>query len=300
MAVSSTETPEQTAPAEAPQEPRPVALSPSRAKDFMQCPLLFRFRAVDRLPEPPSPAAVKGTLVHSVLERLYDLPAAQRDPAAGVELLAPAWEQLRAERPDVEQMFGSPEELHAWLVSARELVERYFQVENPQRLEPAEREKLLEVELASGMLLRGFVDRLDVAPTGAVRVVDYKTGRSPMPQYASEALFQMRFYGLMLWRLTGTAPRRLQLVYLGDGQVLTLDPTLDELLATEEQVESIWAAITRAAQTGRFQPRVSRLCDWCSFRDLCPSFGGTPPEPPQEGLDRLLAATQRTAADAVT
>ena len=306
MAVSSTQTatspqapaPSDVPPADAPQEPRPVALSPSRAKDFMQCPLLFRFRAVDRLPEPPSPAAARGTLVHSVLERLYDLPADRRDPTAGVELLAPAWEDLRAERPDVEQLFGTPEELHAWLVSARELVERYFQVENPQRLEPAEREKLVEVELASGVLLRGFVDRLDVAPNGAVRVVDYKTGRSPKPQWASDALFQMRFYGLILWRLTGSAPRRLQLVYLADGQVLTLDPTEDELLATEEQIESLWGAIARAAESGRFVPRTSRLCDWCSFRALCPAFGGTPPEPPQEGLDRLLAATRRTTVGA--
>jgi len=298
MAVSSTEVP--TQPVTEPQETlRPVALSPSRAKDFMQCPLLFRFRAVDRLPEPPSPAATRGTLVHTVLERLYDLPAAQRYPAAGVDLLGPAWEELRTERPDVETMFASAEELQAWLVSARELVERYFEVENPQRLEPAEREKLLEVELASGILLRGFVDRMDVAPNGAVRVVDYKTGRSPKPRFVSEALFQMRFYGLVLWRLTGTAPRRLQLVYLGDGQVLTLDPTHDELLATEEQVESIWAAISRAAQMNRFLPRTSRLCDWCSFRDLCPAFGGTPPEPPQEGLERLVAATARTAAGSV-
>lgn len=271
--------------------PRPVALSPSRAKDFMQCPLLFRFRTVDRLPEPPSPAAVRGTLVHSVLERLFDLPAAGREPAAALELLEPAWQELREERPDVEEMFPAPQDLHEWLISARELVERYFGVENPQRLEPAEREKLVEVELASGIRLRGLVDRLDVAPDGAVRVVDYKTGRSPKPQWAAEAMFQMRFYGLILWRLTGTPPRRLQLVYLGDGQVLTLDPTQNELLATEERIEAIWSAIARAAATGNFQPRRSRLCDWCSFRDLCPAFGGTPPEPPAEGLARLVEAT---------
>src|SRR5690606_6839432 len=110
MAVRSTEvpapsvpTPSAPTPSGTPDEPeglRPVALSPSRAKDFMQCPLLLRFRAVDRLPEPPSPAATRGTLVHSVLERLYDLPAAQRVPAAGVELLGPAWDELRAQRPD--------------------------------------------------------------------------------------------------------------------------------------------------------------------------------------------------------
>lgn len=38
----------------------PVSLSPSRASDFMQCPLLYRFRVIDRLPEKPSPAAKIG------------------------------------------------------------------------------------------------------------------------------------------------------------------------------------------------------------------------------------------------
>lgn len=38
--------------------PRPSALSPSRAVDFRGCALLYRFRAVDRLPETPSPGAL--------------------------------------------------------------------------------------------------------------------------------------------------------------------------------------------------------------------------------------------------
>ena len=58
------------------------ALSPSRAADFKQCPLLFRFRTIDKLEGPPSPAAARGTLVHAVLEHLFDLPAAERTPAA--------------------------------------------------------------------------------------------------------------------------------------------------------------------------------------------------------------------------
>ena len=61
---------------------RRAALSPSRAKDFMQCPLMFRLRTVDRLPEPGSLATHKGTVVHGVLERLYDLSASDRRPEA--------------------------------------------------------------------------------------------------------------------------------------------------------------------------------------------------------------------------
>src|SRR3954471_8174777 len=85
--------------------PRRPSLSPSRAADFKTCPLLYRFRTIDRLPERKSRAAVRGTLVHAVLERLYDLPQAQRTVAAAQELIDPAWAQLR-EDPDVAELFA--------------------------------------------------------------------------------------------------------------------------------------------------------------------------------------------------
>ncbi|MFO7401129.1 MAG: PD-(D/E)XK nuclease family protein, partial [Actinomycetales bacterium] len=151
------------------------ALSPSRAGDFMTCPLLYRFRVIDQLPERPSPAAVRGTLVHAVLERLYDLPAAARTVAAARDLLEPEWRRLLAEEPEYAGLFATDEERDAWLARAREMIERYFTLEDPRRLEPAEREMYIEAVLDSGLLLRGYIDRLDVAPTGEVRIVDYKT-----------------------------------------------------------------------------------------------------------------------------
>src|SRR5215213_2279335 len=85
--------------------PRRPSLSPSRAADFKTCPLLYRFRTIDRLPERKSLAAVRGTLVHSVLEKLYDLPARERTAEAARELVAPAWEELRADR-EVAELFA--------------------------------------------------------------------------------------------------------------------------------------------------------------------------------------------------
>src|SRR5688572_19962411 len=85
-------------------EPAPVrrpALSPSRAADFKQCPLLYRFRAIDRLPEPSSTAQVRGSVVHAALEQLYSLPAEQRDRDTALTLVDPAWERVVADRPEV-------------------------------------------------------------------------------------------------------------------------------------------------------------------------------------------------------
>ncbi|HEY6577650.1 MAG TPA: PD-(D/E)XK nuclease family protein, partial [Mycobacterium sp.] len=84
---------------------RRPALSPSRASDFKQCPLLYRFRAIDRLPEPSSTAQVRGSVVHAALEQLYALPAASRDPATAMTLVDPAWERITAEKPELAAEF---------------------------------------------------------------------------------------------------------------------------------------------------------------------------------------------------
>ncbi|UFR05489.1 PD-(D/E)XK nuclease family protein [Streptomyces sp. Go40/10] len=261
----------------------PTSLSPSRASDFMQCPLLYRFRVIDRLPEKPSPAATRGTLVHAVLERLFDAPAGERTAPRAKALLPGQWDRLRESRPEVTELFADDpdgERLAGWLAEAERLVERWFTLEDPTRLEPAERELFVEAELESGLRLRGIIDRVDVAPTGEVRIVDYKTGKAPRPEYAEGALFQMKFYALVVWRLKRVVPRRLQLVYLGSGDVLTYDPVPADLERVERKLHALWEAITQATQTGNWRPRPTKLCGWCDHRAHCPEFGGTPPPYP--------------------
>ncbi|MEU2349612.1 RecB family exonuclease [Modestobacter sp. NPDC049651] len=268
--------------------PRRPSLSPSRAADFKTCPLLYRFRTIDRLPEKKSRAAVRGTLVHAVLEKLYDLPQAQRTPDAARELVAPAWEELRQE-DGVAELFApqdgeapAGESLDAWLASAGALVDKYFALEDPTHIQPAGREELVEVTLPDGLLLRGYVDRLDVAPTGALRVVDYKTGSMPREAFESKALFQMKFYALVLWRTRGVIAAQLKLLYLADADALVYAPDEAELVRFERTLQAIWAAIERAVQTGDFRANKSRLCSWCDHQALCPAFGGTPPPFPTE------------------
>jgi putative RecB family exonuclease len=258
------------------------ALSPSRAGDFMACPLMYRFRTIDRLPEPFSPDAVRGTLVHKVLEDLFDLPAVDRTPEHARDLLTPAWDALLEVEPELAEMFtGDGPEITAWLATCRDVLDRYFSLEDPRLLEPAERELYVEALLDSKLLLRGFVDRLDIAPDGRMRVVDYKSGRAPGEGWEAKALFQMKFYALALWRTRGVVPSMLQLVYLGSGELVRYVPDEQDLRATERKVEAIWRAIRLATESGDWRPHKSRLCDWCSFQAICPEFGGTPPPLPE-------------------
>ncbi|PVU81560.1 exodeoxyribonuclease V subunit beta (plasmid) [Cellulomonas sp. WB94] len=275
-------------------------LSPSRANDFLRCPLLFRLRVIDRLPEPPSAAAARGTLVHAVLERLFDLPAGDRTRDAAVEMLPGAWQTLHTEQPAYLDLFDATEQWDAWFASARDLLDTYFRLEDPNRLQPSEREVFVRTQLEGGPQLRGIIDRVDVAPNGAVRVVDYKTGRSPRAGYESSALFQMRFYAYVLWRERGVLPTLLQLEYLGDGQIVRHEPSEPEMVTFESRVRSIWAGIEDSARSGDWRPRPSKLCDWCSFKAVCPAFGGVPPTVPDGAVEAAIGIAPTLGAAPVT
>ena len=177
------------------------------------------------------------------------------------------------------------------------MVAGYFALEDPSRLEPAAREQLVEAVLdigdAAPLGLRGYVDRLDVAPTGEVRVVDYKTGAIPREAYEAKALFQLKFYALVLWRTQGTVPHQLKLMYLADRDTLTYRPDAAELERFERTLVAVWRAIERAVTTRDFRANPSRLCGWCDYQALCPPHGGTlppypePVEPAADGSEQL-------------
>ncbi len=258
---------------------RPLALSPSRASDFKACPLLYRFRAIDKLPEPQSIDAARGTLVHAVLEDMFGLPPAERTVEAATAQVLPTWERMSQEYQDWPTMLA-PEAVDPWLESARELVRTYFSLEDPTTFSPEARELMIEIEVAGGIPLRGYVDRLDVASNGAIRVVDYKTGRSPAELFEQSALFQMKFYALMVLRTRGVLPLQLKLLYLGDSRYLTYSPAEEELAAFERSLGALWEAMLTARRTGDFPPRPSRMCEWCAHHAFCPAWDGTPPPYP--------------------
>jgi putative RecB family exonuclease len=269
------------------QEPVYPTLSPSRAADFKTCPLLYRFRTIDRLPEQPTADQARGTLVHAVLEHLFDLPAAERTHAAAAGLVGPQWERLVEEaqgtgRSSLAELLAEGER-EEFLASAGELLDGYFALEDPSRLEPAERERLISAVVDERLVIRGYVDRLDVSPAGDLRVVDYKTGGAPREAFEARALFQLKFYALVLWRTRGVVPRILRLLYLRDREICDYAPDPEELVRFERTLLALWQAIDRATAERDFRPKPSRLCDWCSHQALCPAYGGTPPPFPEPG-----------------
>jgi putative RecB family exonuclease len=220
--------------------------------------------------------------VHAVLERLFDLPAAERTIEQAAGLVEPQWQRLLAEQEELASLFLDGDPPEEFLTSARALLDGYFAVEDPRRLDPAEREHLVTTEVDEGRLvLRGYLDRLDVSPGGDLRVVDYKTGGAPREAFEARALFQLKFYALVLWRTRGVVPRVLRLLYLKDAEICDYAPDVEELTRFERTLIALWAAIERATAERDFRPRPSRLCGWCAHQALCPAYDGTPPPYPE-------------------
>ncbi|WP_455951813.1 RecB family exonuclease [Arcanobacterium haemolyticum] len=273
-----------------------AALSPSRVSDFRSCPLKFRFRVIDRLTEPPSLEALRGTIVHSVLERLYDVPASERGEALAQESLENIWEQHAEKSPADAELFTDSESFTTWLESARPLISSYFTLENPQYLEPHGRERFVNATLPSGLAIRGIIDRLDKAPNGALRIVDYKTGKSPAPRFQDGAIFQMRFYATALFYEEGTLPLRTQLLYLKDKRVFTYDPVPADVETTTNELNHVWSAIRGRIDDAHFEAKKGPLCNWCHFSSICPAFGNVAPEMSAEGVEKLLTAQRPPSA----
>lgn len=270
---------------------RPAALSASSTRTYLQCPLKFRYQVVDGMSEPPTEATVKGTVVHQALEDLFTLPPGLRNQKSAQELLPQAWEKTLGSNPEADQLFSDESLLEQARIDTEELLANYFLLEHPENLAPRAMERFVDSRLDSGVLLRGIIDRIDESADGELRVVDYKTGRAPSPRFTNEALFQMRFYALLLqqtWRL----PKRLQLLYLRSVQALTLDPDAKDIAKFQLDIEDLWRRIQSDALAGEFRTQKSRLCDWCAFQHICPAFGGVSPQVPEEGLERLLSVQQ--------
>lgn len=246
-----------------------IRLSPSRVNDFSTCPQLYKYRAIDQLPESISLDAERGTLLHTVLERLFDSPVPDRTSETAKQILPQHWNDQMEAKPELVELVTDNKE---WIDRANSLLDNYFLLEEPNSFEPTHRELHLEIDLNEEIYLHGYVDRLDVANTGEVRIIDYKTGKAPKPGWEEKALFQLRVYAFIYWRNYGVIPKLLQLIYLGDAQLVRNTPTEPDLIATEKILLRIGDEITMAIRDDKWAPKPSRLCDWCSFKSICPAF----------------------------
>lgn len=253
----------------------PMSLSPSAVASFRDCPLAFRFSYLDRLPEPPSAAASRGTLVHHALELLMLRPADERTLDAALHDLGVAATSF-AEDPEFVGLELSEEEWVGFHAEAEGHVRRYFELEDPRTVHPIGLELKLGTTVGK-ITVRGIIDRLDLDDaTGELIVTDYKTGSVPSERHEQSRLGGVNIYALLCERMLGRRPARVQLYYLSKPEAIIAYPTEQTVRGVERRTSALWDAIGRACSKDDFRPSPGPLCNWCGFKAYCPAHGGDP------------------------
>jgi putative RecB family exonuclease len=257
----------------------PTSLSPSKVSSFRDCALAFRFSAIDKLPEPPTVAQAKGTLVHRALELLLDLDADTRTLPVARDLLPQAITDV-LDGDEYRALDLADEARSALIADAGRLVEKYFELEDPRTVQPEGLELMLEAEVG-GVRLRGIIDRLERNADGGLVVTDYKTGKVPGERFEHGKLGGVHFYAFLCEQVLGERPAAIQLYYLAQPVAIIAEPSDQSIRGMERKVGAIWTAVEKACEREDFRPNPGKLCQWCAFQAWCPAFGGDPSTAPR-------------------
>ncbi|MGB7878539.1 MAG: PD-(D/E)XK nuclease family protein [Ilumatobacteraceae bacterium] len=278
----------------APVFPVPTSLSPSRVSSFTSCPMQFRFSSIEKLPEAPGPATTKGSIVHRALELLFVRPAGERTPEALAHDMAAALEEYRT-HPDYVGLRLDDAGAEKFDRDCHALIDKYFAMEDPTAVREIGLELWMEAPVGH-LTLRGIIDRLELDADGELVVTDYKTGRAPSGNYEQKSLAGVHFYSFLCEAVFGKRPAKIRLMYLSSGETIETVPSAQSVKFITTRTTAVWSAVERACITGDFRPRPSKLCDYCSFQQWCPTFGGDPSRAAVEAVaahEALLASPLR-------
>jgi putative RecB family exonuclease len=294
--------------------PLPASLTPSKVTTFKECALAFRLSAIDKLPEPPSLQAFRGTVVHRALELLmWDEPQGGRTLPAAFGKLERAFDEL-LESEEGAALALEGQELEELVEDTHELLRNYFVLEDPNSVRVIGTELRLQVEIGlparrpretiedilgdnkdgspsndfdapeppadhpegapRPLRLRGVIDRLELDEQGELVVTDYKTGKAPGQSQEQSRLGGVHFYAFLCEHVLGRRPVKVQLFHLREPLAIGSTPSEQSINGLERQATAIWAAVKRACLLEDFRPKPGRLCDWCGFHAYCPAMGG--------------------------
>ena len=255
----------------------PGSITASKVSSFKECGLAFRLSVIEKIPQPSTIWTLRGSLAHSVLERLYfRFDPIKRTEQAAIALVDEVWNEAVADGTISDLLGDDPTSPSAETLrrETRALVLQDFAAEDPSKVKALATELRLEARLGD-VTLRGVIDRLDRNEDGSLTVTDYKTGKIPGELQANERMTGVYFYALLCEKVLNERPKTVQLIYLKDATRIIATPTEQVLRGLTSKTEAIWKAVCNACEREDFRPRPSRLCRLCCYQQLCPAQGGS-------------------------
>lgn len=222
-----------------------TAWSYSRYSDYKQCPLRFKLKYIDKLPEPGSPQMQRGSDIHKEGELWLKKPSGKGKPARlpdSYKHFKEEMEQLRGLAPLVEQQWGFTRQ---WTPTG------WF---------------------GQDTWLRIICDVAVLYDDDTAEVIDFKTGRKYDTNEEQVELFSsgvfmkfpnVRHVTTRLWYLDQEKDNEVIREY-GREPGMTNDNG-DKLLSFEE-IRNDWEKkVVAMFKDKRFAPTPNDKCRWCSF-----------------------------------
>lgn len=242
-----------------------MRLSYSGIDTYRTCGLKYKFREIDKLPEPKSKEAVFGTLIHSTMKFVHD-------PA----LLSPSLEQAldHFSKNWNSEIWSDEIEERTAFAQGVEMIQRYYQHNRPDAARIITLESRFGIEIDgehdTKHVLSGIIDRIDKTDDG-YEIIDYKTARKMPSQDKVDTDLQLTIYTKAFLDRYPAERKNLDkitvsLYYLKHGVKLSSKRTMADLAALDATV----LAVVQDIEAKKFEPILSPLCDWCGFQKTCP------------------------------
>ena len=248
-----------------------TAWSHSRVGLFDQCPLAYRYRYLDGVPDAFTTIEQHlGQVAHDVLEQAYA--ARSRGEPVDERWMTAAYERLWCS-PDLESHRVVKRGMTAddYRVQGLAMVSAYhgrvFAVDTSETL-GLEHRFSLDLGADGGHAWAGVIDRLARLGDGTLRIIDYKTGKS-VPDPRTDR--QLQSYALHVFSEHRADTVELCIEGLRTGATLTAPFPASQ---AGEVRGHLLARIAEIEGTSSWPARPSMLCDWCAFNVICPEAGG--------------------------
>ncbi len=257
----------------------------SAISTYLQCPKKYKFQEIDRIRIPKSREAIFGTLIHQTLKFMF-----KRDPL--FPTLDEVIDYFRTNWPS-QEIFGEEarqdplkhpwtgEENKAYFEEGVRMLKKFYEKNAPWNYTVVDLESRFEVTLTNEKtgethILAGIIDRIDKLPDGTYEIIDYKTSKRMPPQKTLDENLQLSLYSLGLqnrWPHLSAEDIKMSLYFLKHSEKLSTKASEESTRKTKESIlNTINEIKTRISAGKEFEPMPSPLCDWCSFKPMCPAW----------------------------
>jgi DNA helicase II / ATP-dependent DNA helicase PcrA len=238
--------------------------SASKIKEYLDCPLKFKYNSVLNIPTPQKTYFQVGKDVHYVYEQLSKLKMKGEsiDLKLANKMLDDIWDGTA---------FPSDTQEQQELGKMKQMLEFWLNLEKTYKNETIEVEERFDLDL-DGAQFGGFIDRLDKTPDDEYIVIDYKTGKTTTSKKKLKEDVQIALYCLAVKEKHGKLPIQAGHLYV--------NPEVKELRLvdiSEKDVEDVVKRIKKVVadiMKEDFEVKEEPNCYFCDYKGICKWLNG--------------------------